>query len=109
MGGSEPLHLSRSSDGACAVKIFSQKLILIFYYQKGCRRAVFFYAKNISKYSDILEMHKIKMASQGFEDSGQNVKMIKDSSVVPTGYMQDSYVYYGGYTKQETVRKDNVF
>ena len=43
-------------------------------------------------------MHKIKMASQGFEDSGQNVKMIKDS-----------YVYYGGYTKQETVRKDNVF
>lgn len=49
------------------------------------------------------------MASQGFEDSGQNVKMIKDSSVVPTGYMQDSYVYYGGYTKQETVRKDNVF
>lgn len=58
MGGSEPLHLSRSSDGACAAKIFSQKLILIFYYQKGCRRAVFFYAKNISKYSDILEMQK---------------------------------------------------
>ena len=31
---------------------------IIFYYQKGCRRAVFFYAKNISKYSDILEMQK---------------------------------------------------
>lgn len=45
MGGSEPLHLSRSSDGACAAKIFNQKLILIFYYQKGCRRAVFFMQK----------------------------------------------------------------
>lgn len=45
MGGSEPLHLSRSSDGACAVKIFSQKLILIFYYQKGCRGRSFFMQK----------------------------------------------------------------
>lgn len=54
--------------------------------------------------------HKIKMAIQGFSDSGQNVKTIKDSSIVPAGYMHDSmgYVYYGCYTKQETVRKDSI-
>ena len=28
--------------------------------------------------------HKIKMAIQGFSDSGQNVKTIKDSSIVPS-------------------------
>ena len=52
--------------------------------------------------------HKIKMATQGFADSGQNIKMLKDSSVVPAGYVHDSYVHYGCYTKQETVRKDSV-
>lgn len=64
MGGSEPLHLSRSSDGACAVKIFSQKLILIFYYQKGCRRAVFFLCKKYFKIFRHIRNAKIKFQNK---------------------------------------------
>ena len=65
----------------------------------------FYYVSNEERMA-----HKIKMAIQGFSDSGQNVKTIKDSSIVPAGYMHDSmgYVYYGCYTKQETVRKDSI-
>lgn len=65
----------------------------------------FYYVSNEERMA-----HKIKMAIQGFSDSGQNVKTIKDSSIVPAGYMHDSmgYVYYGCYTIQETVRKDSI-
>ena len=65
----------------------------------------FYYVSNEERMA-----HKIKMAIQGFSDSGQNVKTIKASSIVPAGYMHDSmgYVYYGCYTKQETVRKDSI-
>lgn len=55
----------------------------------------FYYVSNEERMA-----HKIKMAIQGFSDSGQNVKTIKDSSM--------GYVYYGCYTKQETVRKDSI-
>lgn len=47
----------------------------------------FYYVSNEERMA-----HKIKMAIQGFSDSGQNVKTIKDSSIVPAGYSMIQWV-----------------
>jgi hypothetical protein len=54
------------------------------------------------------KQHKIDMINHGFEDSGQVVKKLRDISFLPSDWIHDSYVYYGCYIKQETMRKEKI-
>lgn len=61
----------------------------------------YYYASDSEK-----KQHKIDMINHGFEDSGQVVKRLRDISFLPSDWIHDSYVYYGCYIKQETMRKE---
>ena len=63
----------------------------------------YYYASDSEK-----KQHKIDMINHGFEDSGQVVKKLRDISFLPSDWIHDSYVYYGCYIKQETMRKEKI-
>ena len=63
----------------------------------------YYYASESEK-----KQHKIDMINHGFEDSGQVVKKLRDISFLPSDWIHNSYIYYGYYIKQETMRKEKI-